>query len=472
MRVRYSLALVFIFCFWLSCINNSTAQNRDTVEISLFQFIEKGLQQSGKQKLNKTEVELAENKIVKARSNKYLPDAKLETRHGLVPAVESDSILPNGNPLPDDQLYLDPDLDNDFNDLNLFTQGEITAVQPIFGWGAIDKAIEAAKSGTEAAELNFSAEESKLKIQLFELYESYVLSLELERLVDRAEEQLESVDKKFTEMQESGDENLDPADFFKFKIFKTEFQTKIAEVKENTRFVKNTWNWILQSGDNKIEYIPAKKFLDPFENEIQSLPFYRQKALSARYELNAIDATMEAAKFGLSARRAQNLPMLFVGLQFKGAYSPGRPRQDNPFIQSNGTFISGGFGLGIRQNLNFFSIKSDIQKSSIEYKKTKYLKDAAVDAIVLELNNQYKKTNIAKNKLNNSQEALRISKKWERQEQVDYDLGFGDPKNLLDAIKTKLELEVKVKRNTFDYNLNMAKLFKTSGLSLDSLMIN
>jgi len=456
----------------MCCYHYSNAQNIDTVEVTVTQFIEKGLQQSGRQKLNRTDVELAENKVVKARSNKFLPDAKLETRHSLVPAVKSDSILPNGNPLPNDELYLDPDLENDFNDLNFFTQGEVTAVQPLFGWGAIDNAIEAAQSGARAAELNFSAKKSKMKVQLFELYESYVLSLELERLVDEANEQLESIDKKFTKMQEEGNENLDPADFFKFKIFKTEFQTKISEVKQNTQFIKNTWDWILQSGEEQVEYIPAEKFLDPFENEIKSLPFYRQKALSDRYELNAIDETIEAAELGLSARRAQNLPMLFMGLQFKGAYSPGRPRQDNPFIQSNATFINAGFGLGIRQNLNFFSIKSDIQKSAIEYKKTKYLKDAAVDAIVMELNDQYKKTNIAQNKLNNSQEALRISKKWERQEQVDYDLGFGDPKNLLDAIKTKLELEVKVKRNIFDYNLHMAKLFNVSGMPLDSLIIN
>jgi len=449
----------------------TVTQAQDTVQVSLNEFISKGIENSAKLKAERTEANLAQNKIVKARSLKYLPDAKMETRHSLVPGVKSDSILPSGKPLPDDHLFLDPNLENDFDNLNLFTSGEISAVQPIFGWGAINKAISAAQSGAQAAEFKYSAEEADLKIQLFKLYHSYILARELQILISDAQKEIDDIDKKLSKMEEEGDPDLDISDFYKFKIFKVQFKNQVAEVEQNIQFVQNTWNWILQAGDNTV-FIPSEKFLDTVQNEIKSLTYYRNLALSNRYELEALDETIRAADFGLQAAKAQNLPMLFAGFKIEGAFTPNRPRQDNPFIRNNSTFFGGRFGLGIRQNLNFFSVKSNIQKSSIQYRKAKYLKNTAIEGIILDLNNRYKEANIAFQELQNSREALTISKRWERQEQLDYDLGFGEPKDLLESIRTKMELQAELKRKTYQYNLKMAQLHHSAGLSIESLKTN
>ena len=448
-----------------------TAQDPDTVSVSLQEFIDLGLERSGKIKMEKTEIDLAENKIVKSKSLKFLPEAKIETQHGLVPGVESDSILPNGQPLPDGQLYLDPNLDNNLNDLNLFTRGEISAIQPIFGWGAINNAIAAAKAGAKAAEFNFSAEKEKFKLQLYKLYYSYLLSMELERLVEEAQNAINNIDKKLAKMEEEGDPDLDISDYYKFKIFRAQFKTKIAEVAEGKKLVENTWNWMLKN-DGQIIYIPDKKFLDPVADSLQTLPYYRQKALAARYELNAIDATIQAANLGVSAAEAQNLPMLFLGLSVSGAFTPNRPRQTNPFIRNRSNFFGAAFGFGIRQNLNYFSIKSNIQKNKIQYRQSKHLRESAVEGIILQINRSYKDATVAKQRMQNNQEALKISKQWERQEQVDYDLGFGEPKDLLEAIRAKLELEVKVKEDMYQFNLNMARLYNASGIFVEELQMN
>ena len=226
-----------------------------------------------------------------------------------------------------------------------------------------------------------------------------------------------------------------------------------------------------QSDENTV-YMPDLQFLDPVGNDLQELAYYRTHAVQQRAEVKAIEAGIEAAEYGLEATKAQNYPTLFLGLSGSYANTPNRPRQSNPFIINNSNYASAAFGIGIRQNLDFFSMKADVERSNIQYKQAKYLKDAAVDGIVLEINERYKNATLSKVKVERTDEALVTSKKWLRQEQLDYDFGMGDTKDLIDAMKKELELKVQLKREIFEFNKNMAELYKASGMDITTLKLN
>src|SRR5699024_5879374 len=87
-----------------------------------------------------------------------------------------------------------------------------------------------------------------------------------------------------------------------------------------------------------------------------------------------------------------------------------------------------------------------------------------VDGIVLEINEAYKNASLSRVKVENTDEAQVVSKNWLRQEQLDYDFDIGDTKDLIDDMKKELELRVKMKREVFDFNKNMAQLYRKSGL--------
>lgn len=461
--------LVSISLLVLILYNPSVAQ--DTVKVTLNQFIERGIQNSGQVKFQRQEVDLAENQVIEARSLRYLPNAELNTNHGLIPGVNSDSTLPSGRPLPEGQFYLDPNLTNDWQNWAIFNRAEARAIQPIYAFGAINNAIKAAKEGAEAAQFQFDSKKTETALRLYELYYSYILALEMERLLDEAQERIQKIDKELQKQEESGDSDLDYSDVYKFRVFKSQFEIQVSRVKYNNRFIRATWKYVMQA-DDKTVFVPANRFLDPVISEIKPITYYRETALKDRAELKGIDAGIRAAKFGLNAAQAQNLPMFYVGLTASFAHTPNRPRQENPFIINNTNFLNAGFGFGIRQNLNFFSIKSQIQKSQIEYSKVKFLREAAVEGINIEINERFKNAHITESRFRKSKESLNISKEWLRQEQLDYDIGFGDVKDLLDAMKSKLELEVALKQSTFDFNVAMGRLYRTAGLSVEQLSLN
>lgn len=439
---------------------------QDTLSINLQKFIEKGLSASGQVAYEKGATDLANNRVDMVKAQRILPNINLSSQHGVVPGVISQN-----QDRPEGQYYLDPNLNNDWEDWAIFTRAELNAIQPIYSWGAINNAVRAAQEGAKAAEYQFEAVTAEAEFQLFELYYSYLLAIEITRILEDAGNQLEKVDKTLQEMQEEGDPGFEESDMFKLDIFKTEFQTQRIEVEQSLDFVRRMWEYVLQS-TQKTTYIPAERFLDPLPYKLEDYIFYENNAMQSRAELKGVESGIEALRNSVDATKAQQYPLLFLGITGSFAHTPNRPRQTNPFIINNTNYASAGVGFGIRQNLNFQSLRNRVEKTEIEFQRVNDLHKAVTDGIILEVNEKYREAVIADSKRKQTEEALKIARNWVRNEQLNYDLGFGDVEDLLDAVQKELELRLNLKQNTFDLNKKVAALYKASGVSVSQMSIN
>src|SRR6056297_445464 len=199
----------FLFILFVTTLSVPT-QAQDTLRIDFQTFLSKALNNSGQVDYAKQDVELAENTVDQAKAQRILPSVEFNSQHGLVPGVKSD--VPG---LPEDEYYLDPNLRNDWEDWAIFTRFQLTAAQPVFTWGAINKAVDAAKLGAEAAQYSFEAKKEDLEIRLFELYYSRILAMEIERLLEEAQDKVDQIEGQIEDMQEEGDTSLDDSEIFK-----------------------------------------------------------------------------------------------------------------------------------------------------------------------------------------------------------------------------------------------------------------
>lgn len=456
-----TMMLAFLLVLFIPSV---VAAQQDTVEVSMQEFIDRGLQNSGQISFEEQKVNLAENKIKQTRSKRFLPKFELNTQHGIVPGVES-----NVAGLPKDEYYLDPNLDNDWQNWAVFTRAEVKAVQPLFTWGALKNAVNAAQEAAEAAKNQFTQKKADFRLRLFDLYQSYLLTNEILRVLDKAEGQLSDIQKQIKEKQNDEDADFDETDKYKFDIYKSEFKIRAAQIRKSAASIQRIWNYVLQA-DSSTVYIPDTYFLDPAPRDIREVTYYRSHAIAHRAEINAAEAGVKAATYGMKAIRQKNYPTLFLGLQASFANTPNRPRQSNPFIINNSNYATASFGVGIRQNLDFFSMSNDLEKGRIQKRKAKYLKQAAVDGIVLQINRAYQSAALSQVKVNRMDDALVTSKKWLRQEQLDYDFGIGETKDLIEAMKKELELRVRHKREIYNFNKNMADLHRKAGLPFTEIM--
>lgn len=452
---------IFILALIVS-ISSISAQ--DTLEISLQDFIDLGVRNSGQVKYEKTNIDLAENRVELAEDQRILPSLNFRSEHAVVPGVSS----PLG--LPEEQIYLDPNAKNDWDKPGIYTRLRISGVQPVFTWGSIGKAVSAAKEAMKATEFEFEAKREDIEVRLFELYYSYVLAIEIERLLKDAEDKISQIENSLDNAQEDG-EDIDESDVYKFKVFKAQFGIQKAEVDESLVFVKETWRYILRNQNGTV-YTPSVKYLDPMSSELSSLTHYQNSAFLNRKELRGIDTGKEALMKYIDYQKAQNLPGLYLGFTGTYASTPVRPRQPNPFINTPENTFNFGVGLSIRQSLNFFQAKTQLQRVKIELKKMDYLSEAAKDGILLEVNQAYQKASVAEVKVQKTDEALLTTKRWLRMEQQDYDFGIGEVKDLIDAMKMELELRLKEKESIFEFNTSMAKLNNAAGIPLELLQKN
>ncbi len=458
--MRKIIAAVTLMIVWLITANSTPG---DTVRISLPDFLDKGVEVSAELDARQQNVEMADNRYRQARNQRYLPNIELTTAHGLVPGVQSS----DPDQFPGGQLYLDPDLQNDWENWGIFTQGEINALQPIFTWGGLSSAIEAARAGAQAVQHEYDAGEQEYRLRLFELYQSRLLALEMKRLLDEARNTLEQAEDQLEQMRDDGDIDFDEADIYQFRIYRQRFFTQEQEVLQSLSFVENAWEIAL--GEQDRTYLPEEEFLDPFEIVLEDLDHYRHRASADRPELRGLDMAREAAQAGVEASRSQRYPALFFGIQGRAAFTPNRPRQTNPFIRNTTNYLSASVGVGFRQNLNFRTVNLDIERREAQRRQVDYQKEAAKDGIHLELSETYRDVMVAESRVENIREALRISNEWLRDEQIEYDLGFGDIENLVDAVRENLELEVEYRQSVHRYNLKLAELYRKAGIPLTEL---
>lgn len=459
-KIYLRLLILFTLLFSVS----AEIQAQDTLRLNLSEFLERTMEKSGQVQYERGSVDLALKDADMVRAQRFLPRVEFSTQHGVIPGVVSQLDLPPG------QFYLDPNLENDWENWAVFTRAELTAIQPIFTWGAVNSAIQAAKSAAAATEYEFESQKAEIELRYYELYYSYLLALEISRILGDADNQLTQVENRLKEMQEEGNPDLKESDIFKFEMFTSDFEVQKVEVEQSLRFVERVWQRALKN-DN-ILYRPVEEFLDPVAVQIENYTFYEEKALEERPELKGVDSGIEAVSNKIDAVKAQNYPALVLGLSGSYANTPNRPRQTNPFIINNTNFASGAVGLSIRQNLNFSSMRKNVEKAQIEYKRVTDLRSAVSDGILLELNESFREALIAEKRVQQTEESLTTARNWVRHEQLNYDIGFGDVEDLTDAIRAELETRLELKQNVFELNIRVAELYKASGLPISQLSVN
>ncbi len=431
---------------------------KDTVYLDYHEFIDRALEQIGQIKAAQVSISLAQNQVQKARDQRILPSLRMESEHGILPSVVS----PKG--FPSNQIYLDPDATYDWENWDFANRFRVIGVQPLFIWGAVDKAVKAAQFGVQSIEQQATATKQEIELQLHGFYFGYQLALEIERLLDVAIETMDTVERSINQQRKDSPEEINESEIYKFKVFKAQFKAREDEVKQNLLFVTESWNYIL--GDNDTVYLPANMYLEAPSASFSTLDYYQQMALMNRSEIQALSYAEKGARMFIEAKKAKNRPGLFLGFTGTYAHAPSRPRQDNPFISSDGNTINMALGFSIRQNLNFKQIKTNLKRAELEMDRLDFQQKAIQDMIMLEVHEKFRDASIAQSKYEGSTEALKITKEWLRMEQLDYDFGIGDVRDVVDALKQELELRIEEKQTVFDYIISLANLNKATGLSI------
>ena len=435
---------------------------QDTLTVSLQSAMEQSLEISPEIRAKEAKVDFASARQRLAKTSRFLTDFSATSAHATAPGID------NPNDTPRDQLYLDPDVRNAWDDLSAFNQVEFEALQPIFTWGQLGKSIEAAEAGVdvERAATRETAEEVALRTA--DLYFGLILTEALNRLTTEAGDIVEQAKEEIDRLIQEGADDVDYADLFQGQITEQEFLMRVVEAEESRRTARAALSRQMFLPDGQTVY-PETNILSPVELELNSLEFYQDLALAHRPELSRAVAGVQALDALVDVARSDYFPKLFLGLSGKWSYAADRERQRNPYVSDPFLSRSVKAGFGIRQNLNFNQTKAKVQQAEAEVSEVRFQRDAARQLVLFEVEEAYRNVLITRKAVEAREAQLLISKDWLRTEQVDFDLDLGDTENLVKAVRDNLSIRAQRHEAVYKYNQAIMRLYAATGTLIQEL---
>ena len=467
----HSILLIPFLCVFVVGMGASGAAAQsapDTVRVTLPKAVQKALDVSPEVDRRRAQQRFAEARRDRAEANRFLTDLSLDIASSFAPGLDN---VPPGT--PDDELYLDPNVTNDWSlgALRPFGRAEIVARQPIFTWGELSGSIDAARHGVDVETARVDEKALEVAARTGEIYYNVLLTQALDRLAGRTADVVDRAKKEIQRLLDEGDKSVDQADLFQTRITEEEVKRRTIEVEQNRKTAHSALRRQLFLPDGTV-IVAAADELTPlnFSLHPDSLDHYIALGLKNRPEVDQAEAGVEARAAQVDVAKSDYYPK--IGVQASLAQSvtlPERPNPDNAFVGDSFMGTGTRTGLGITLDLNFRQTAARVEEAQAQLSEVKQQQTAARQLVRFEVEEAYRNLIVAQAKVESRDRANKISGEWLRTEQIDFDLGFGDTENLVKAVRADIEAEARYFEAVKAYNVAVLKLLRATGTLTDRL---
>lgn len=467
--------MIFARTFLLACVlclaTSASAQSvpADTVRVTLAEAITNALDVSPEVDQRRAQRRFASARREQAEASRFLTDLSLNTASSFAPGLD----IPADNTRPDDELYLNPDVTNDWTigALRPFSRVEMVARQPLFTWGELSGNIEAARHGVAVEDARVEQKALEVAARTGQIYYNLLLTEALARLADRTNKVIDRAKNEINRLLEEGDESVDQADLFQTKLTEEEVKRRVVEIDQNQATARSALRRQLFLPDEAI-VVPGVDELEPLNFSIHpdSLSHYIQLGLRNRPEVDQADAGVKARKALVDVAQSDYYPK--IGIQASLSQSitlPERPNPPNAFVGDAYMGTGTRTGVGIQLDLNFGQTRAKVQQAKAELGEVRNQQTAAQQLVRFEVEEAYRNLLIAKTDVESHDRSTTISGEWLRTEQINFDLGFADTENLVKAVRADLESRARYVEAVKRYNVAVLKLLQTTGTLTDRI---
>ncbi|PEN08520.1 transporter [Longimonas halophila] len=434
----------------------------DTTTVSLQDAIMQALQTSPDIKVRAAQRNRAAARYQEARASRFATNFTLSTAHSIAPSLD----IPDNNTRPTSELYLNPDVENDWQigSLRPFNRVEAVVQQPLLTWGELSGTIDAARHGAEAEDARVQGQRLEVAMRAGELYQNMLLANALRDLTDEAESLLRQARNEVETLLDEGSTEVSQADLFKLDLSQDEFERRRTEVRERQATARAALQAQVMPNANTAVAVEAET-LRPLPMNLlgDSLAMYQADARRHRPEFEQATAGLAAREALVEVARSDYYPKLALQASYGISATPGRYRQENAFIGDSYRGQSTRTGFGIQQNLNFFQTRARVEQAEAQRAEVAYQREAAETLIAVEVEEAYRTARIAQQRMQSLDESVRTTREWLRTEQINFDLDLGDPQDLVDAVQANLETRASYYEAVQRYNVAVLRLLRTAG---------
>lgn len=346
-----------------------------------------------------------------------------------------------------------------------FGRVDVNLVQPLWTWGQLDAARDAADAGVRARTHLIDDMREQIRARVIQLYYGVLLTRRLLAIAAEVEGNLTDVEAHVQDALKKGAGDLTVEDKYRVAIFRSDFEQKKAEAEKAQALAHSALAATVALPTDALVVADAalpKVGVEP----APALEPLVADAEKRRPEVLALAQAIRAKEDQAKAARGAILPQLFLAGTFTYSRAPNRDIQTNPWISDPFNQLSIGAALGLRQNLAIPLLLEQAEKAEAEIAPLRRQQEGLFRLIRTDVERAVAELTAASKRHAAARAAVSAGKSWFRAAGMNFGLNVTDAKSLLEAYTGYVKTQIDEAQSAYDVLVARGRLDQVTAAPL------
>ena len=337
-------------------------------------------------------------------------------------------------------------------------QAEVNLLQPLYTFGKIESAIDAARHGVDAAKAGVEGARWDAEVDVTRAYWAAKGARTAMETLSSVRGELDPWIKKIEKDLDRPKPEYSFSDLQRLKVALDDLDVLQADL-ARTRLIALAGLRALVGEDVDED----EDEMEPVNDPLQTITWYETEAARHRPEVRALDAGAAAFHSLARLRRSELLPDVGITTNVLLRYTSSVETPDNVFMWQ-ATVVRFGVFLALRQPLDFFQKWSRYKNAQADASLFEAKRTLALTGMDFEIRIAYAEQEEARRRLAATDHGQHTARGWLTAVKQTLDLGTADPRDLADAARRYVELRLRYLLAIVDVNVSAARLRRVAGV--------
>jgi multidrug efflux system outer membrane protein len=349
---------------------------------------------------------------------------------------------------------------NALDNLQPFFGFGISGVLPIYTFGKIESALDAAEANVRVSEWDMEKWRQQMRMDVRRAYYGLLLARDAKYVVDEAKSRLDKGIQGIKERIAKADANVGDVDRLRLETYRQEITAQSLQAPKGEAYALAALRFMTGVQTNfDIVDEPLKRPDRPLVSVVQ----YVEAARVLRPDVHMARAGVVARQRLVDYNRARLFPDLGLGLGADFISTPSAVPQQNLWANDPFNHFYYYVGLGLRWNLDLLPQAARVQGAEAQLEETRALERLALGNATYEVEKAYADAMEAKTREEAWDTAEHETKEWISIVQDHIELGTWDERALMEPLRAYGNARVQHLYALMDYNIAMSSLALASG---------
>jgi outer membrane protein TolC len=334
----------------------------------------------------------------------------------------------------------------------------IEGVVPLWTFGKISSARDAAGAQVKVGEQNIRKAKNEVRLSVRQAYYGTLLARDALSLLEEATSRIDKYLPRVEERVRSGEG--DDIQLIKLRIHRAELEARRSEAQKQERIALAGLRFLTGVGDTlEVPDQPLRRV----RHALGPLAQYLTAARLFRPEINMAHAGVLARRAQVELERARFYPDLAFAASASRSYAPEVADQLNPFVRDDANYVRYGFGLVMSWSLDFLPKAARLAQAEAQLEEIRATERFALGGVGVEVETAFAEAVDAGRRLDAYGDATRYARQWLVKVQQGIDVGTFEDEDIVDPAKEYALKRFAQLSATLDFNVAMAKLALATG---------